>query len=315
MALAILDAGRQVDVVARLLADKRSENTRRAYRHDLADFFATMTGAPATPDNVQDFLSLNRGQGNAAVMDYKAELLERGLAEATVNRRLAAVRSLVNCARLLGVTDLEINVEGEKVQSYRDTRGVSVDAVRSMLGRCNLSTLKGLRDYALLRLLWDNALRRAEVSRLNVEDFDAQAQRLAITGKGKGTQKAWVDLSERTAAAICAWLQARTEKQGELKPDDALFVAVDNASAGARLSTTGIYKLVANYAQQAGIERTVSPHRIRHSSITAALEVTNGDVVAVQRLSRHSKVETVMIYNDNRLAQQAKVTNLLAELA
>jgi hypothetical protein len=72
MALAILDAGRQVDVVARLLADKRSENTRRAYRHDLADFFATMTGAPATPDNVQDFLSLNRGQGNAAVMDYKA---------------------------------------------------------------------------------------------------------------------------------------------------------------------------------------------------------------------------------------------------
>jgi len=210
---------------------------------------------------------------------------------------------------------LEIEVEGEKVQSYRDTRGVSVDAVRAMLGGCNLATLKGLRDYALLRLLWDNALRRAEVSRLNVEDFDAQAQRLAITGKGKGTQKAWVDLSERTAAAICAWLQARTEKQGELKPDDALFVAVDNSSAGARLSTTGIYKLVANYAQQAGIERTVSPHRIRHSSITAALEVTNGDVVAVQRLSRHSKVETVMIYNDNRLAQQAKVTNLLAELA
>jgi len=316
MALAILDAGRQVDVVARLLADKRSENTRRAYKHDLQDFFATMTGAPATPENVQGFLSLNRGQGNAAVMDYKAELLERGLAEATVNRRLAAVRSLVNCARLLGVTDLEINVEGEKVQSYRDTRGVSVDAVRAMLGRCNLATLKGLRDYALLRLLWDNALRRAEVSRLNVEDFDAQAQRLAITGKGKGTQKAWVDLSERTAAAIRAWLEARERgNPGSVTQTEALFVAVDNASAGARLSTTGIYKLVANYAQQAGIERTVSPHRIRHSSITAALEVTNGDVVAVQRLSRHSKVETLMVYNDNRIAQQGKVTNLLAELA
>ena len=316
MALAILDAGRQVDVVARLLADKRSENTRRAYRHDLADFFATMTGAPATPENVQGFLSLNRGQGNAAVMDYKAELLERGLAEATVNRRLAAVRSLVNCARLLGVTELEIDVEGEKVQSYRDTRGVSVDAVRAMLGRCNLSTLKGLRDYALLRLLWDNALRRAEVSRLNVEDFDAQAQRLAITGKGKGTQQVWVDLSERTAAAICAWLEARERgKPGSVTQEAALFVAVDNASAGARLSTTGIYKLVRDYAQKAGIERIVSPHRIRHSSITAALEVTNGDVVAVQRLSRHAKVETVMVYNDNRLAQQAKVTNLLAELA
>ncbi len=316
MALAILDAGRQVDVVKRLLADKRSANTRRAYEHDLQDFFMTVTGALATPDNVQDFLSLNRGQGNAAVMDYKAELLERGLAEATVNRRLAAVRSLVNCARLLGVTDLEIEVEGEKVQSYRDTRGVSVDAVRAMLGRCNLATLKGLRDYALLRLLWDNALRRAEVSRLNVEDFDAQAQRLAILGKGKGTQQVWVDLSERTAAAICAWLEARERGNSEsVTQTEALFVAVDNASAGARLSTTGIYKVVRDYAQQAGIERTVSPHRIRHSSITAALEVTNGDVVAVQRLSRHSKVETLMVYNDNRIAQQGKVTNLLAKLA
>ena len=315
MALAILDAGRQVDVVARLLADKRSENTRRAYKHDLQDFFATMTGAPATPENVQGFLSLTRGQLNAAAMDYKARLLNRGLAEATINRRLAAVRSLVNCARLLGVTDSEIDVEGEKVQSYRDTRGVSVDAVRAMLRRCNLSTLKGLRDYALLRLLWDNALRRAEVAALNVADFDAQARRLAITGKGKGTQKVQMDLSERTAAALSAWLQARREHQGELTPEAALFVAVDNASAGARLSTTGIYKLVSSYAKQAGIERTMSPHRLRHSAITAALEATNGDVVAVQRLSRHAKVETVMIYNDNRLAKQAEVTNLLAELA
>lgn len=315
MALAILDAGRQVDVVARLLADKRSENTRRAYERDLNDFFATMTSAPATPENVQGFLSLTRGQLNAATMDYKARLLNRGLAEATVNRRLAAVRALVNCARLLGVTNSEIDVEGEKVQSYRDTRGVSVDAVRAMLGRCNLSTLKGLRDYALLRLLWDNALRRAEVAALNVADFDAQARRLAITGKGKGTQKVQIDLSERTAAALSAWLQARRENQGELTPEAALFVAVDNASAGARLSTTGIYKLVGNYAKQAGIERTMSPHRLRHSAITAALEATNGDVVAVQRLSRHAKVETVMIYNDNRLAKQAEVTNLLAELA
>lgn len=301
-----------VDVMARLLADKRSENTRRAYRCDLNDFFTTVTGSEATPEKVQEFLNLSRGEANRVVLEYKAELLERGLAEATVNRRLAALRSLVSYARVLGAVDWELDVSGEPVTTYRDTRGVTPADIRAILAGCNLATLKGKRDYALLRLLWDNALRRGEIVKLNVGDFDAQARRLAILGKGKGSQKEWIDLSARTAQALSNWLQARREAYGDMNPADALFVAVDNATGGARLSTTGVYNLVRDYSAEAGIDRTMSPHRIRHSSITAALEATNGNVVAVQRLSRHAKVETVMVYEDNRRAYQAEVTNLLA---
>jgi integrase/recombinase XerC len=305
----------RVDVMARLLADKRSENTRRAYRCDLNDFFTTVTGSEATPEKVQEFLNLSRGEANRVVLEYKAELLERGLAEATVNRRLAALRSLVSYARVLGAVDWELDVSGEPVTTYRDTRGVTPADIRAILAGCNLATLKGKRDYALLRLLWDNALRRGEIVKLNVGDFDAQARRLAILGKGKGSQKEWIDLSARTAQALSNWLQARREAYGDMNPADALFVAVDNATGGARLSTTGVYNLVRDYSAEAGIDRTMSPHRIRHSSITAALEATNGNVVAVQRLSRHAKVETVMVYEDNRRAYQAEVTNLLAAMA
>lgn len=304
-----------VDVMARLLADKRSENTRRAYRCDLNDFFTTVTGSEATPEKVQEFLNLSRGEANRVVLEYKAELLERGLAEATVNRRLAALRSLVSYAKVLGAVDWELDVSGEPVTTYRDTRGVTPADIRAILSGCNLATLKGKRDYALLRLLWDNALRRGEIVKLNVGDFDAQARRLAILGKGKGSQKEWIDLSARTAQALSNWLQARREAYGDMNPADALFVAVDNATGGARLSTTGVYNLVRDYSAEAGIDRTMSPHRIRHSSITAALEATNGNVVAVQRLSRHAKVETVMVYEDNRRAYQAEVTNLLAAMA
>mgnify|MGYP000981603738 CR=1 FL=1 len=305
----------RVDVMARLLADKRSENTRRAYRCDLNDFFTTRTGSEATPEKVQEFLNLSRGQANRVVLEYKADLLERGLAEATVNRRLAALRSLVSYAKVLGAVDWELDVSGEPVTTYRDTRGVTPADIRAILSGCNLATLKGKRDYALLRLLWDNALRRGEIVKLNVGDFDAQARRLAILGKGKGTQKQWIDLSERTVQALFNWLQARREAYGDMNPTDAFFVAVDNATGGARLSTTGVYNLVRDYSAEAGIDRTMSPHRIRHSSITAALEATNGNVVAVQRLSRHAKVETVMVYEDNRRAYQAEVTNLLAAMA
>ena len=304
-----------VDVVARLLADKRSENTRRAYARDLADFFTTMTGSPATPENTQRFLSLSRGQANMTVADYKSKLIERDLAEATVNRRLAAIRSMVKLAKILGAVDWELNVQGEREAKYRDTRGVAPSDVRAILSLCNLATLKGSRDYALLRLLWDNALRRGEIVKLNVGDFDAASRRLSILGKGKGSQKEHIDLSDKTAQALTGWLQARAEVQDGIEASDPLFVAVDNATGGARLSSTAIYKTVRSYAKAAGIVRMLSPHRIRHSAITAALEATNGNVVAVQKLSRHSKIETVMVYEDNRRAYQGEVTNMLAALA
>lgn len=300
-----------VDVMAGLLADKRSENTRKAYKRDLEDFFTATTGTEATREGINAFLGLQATEAAAVTLNYKAILMERGLAEATINRRLAAVRSLVSYAKQVGAVQWEITVKGEKVQQYRDTRGVAPADVRAILSRCNISTPKGKRDYALLRLLWDNALRRGEVAKLNVADFDAQARRLAILGKGKGTQREWIDVSERTAKAITVWLQAREDAAGA----DPLFVAVDHASAGHRLTATAIYNLVRGYAAEAGIDRTLSPHRIRHSAITAALEATNGNVVAVQRLSRHAKVETLMIYEDNRRAYQAEVTNMLAELA
>jgi integrase/recombinase XerC len=64
----------------------------------------------------------------------------------------------------------------------------------------------------------------------------------------------------------------------------------------------------------AGTEKVMSPHRIRHSVITAALDATNGDTRKVQKLSRHRNLNTLMIYDDNRHQHQSEVTNILADL-
>jgi integrase/recombinase XerC len=69
--------------------------------------------------------------------------------------------------------------------------------------------------------------------------------------------------------------------------------------------------MVVRYSEKAGIKKQMSPHRIRHSAITAALDATDGDVRKVQKLSRHRNLNTLMIYDDNRGRDQQDVTEML----
>lgn len=299
------------DVLQQLLAEQRSPNTKRAYEKDVNDFFRTMTGNVATPDSVLEFLHLEQRQAVSVLLKYKAKLIQKGLKEATVNRRLAAVKSLTVMGRKLGVCNFSLeDVKGERVQQYRDTTGIDAQTFKQVLAVCSRSTLIGTRDYALLRLLWGNALRRNEVSQLNINDFNPETRSLNILGKGRGTQSEVVELGEGTVEAICQWLEAR----GYTPNDGPLFTSLDFYNSGKRLSGDGIRKIVVRLCAAAGIKKPMSPHRIRHSAITAALDATDGNVRKVQKLSRHKQINTLMIYDDNRSRDQGVITDLLDNL-
>ena len=300
------------DILTMLLEDKRSENTRKAYRRDVEYFFKATTGREPEPELMKQFFNLKRPEALTVVLNYKAALLNQGLAEATINRRLSAIKSLVSFARKMDHCSWDLSdIQGEKVTSYRDCSGIDEVAIKKVLNTPNRETLKGKRDYAILRLLWENALRRGEVVKCNISDFDQEAGTLAIIGKGRGSQKELINLSEKAAAAVNEWLQAR----GEAGPDEPLFIALDNVNKGHRLSGESIHYITRTAGKAAGIKKVLSPHRIRHSSITAALHHTGGDVARVQKLSRHAKVETLMVYNDRRENHQGEVTNLLSAIA
>ena len=128
------------DPIALLLADKRSLATRRAYAGDLATFFRD------GPASVQAFLSLPVPVVALKLAAYKSEMLAAGLAEATVNRRLAAVRSLLQFSYRLGLsyTDGRGLVDGEKVTAYRDTRGVDVKTLKKLVA-LPLAPLRAVR--------------------------------------------------------------------------------------------------------------------------------------------------------------------------
>ena len=298
------------DILEELLRDKRSPNTRRTYAKGLKDFFLVMTQADPSPERIAWFLSLGRFEAIALVLRYRAGLLERGLTPATVNVRLSAVKSLVNYARKVGKCDYSLeDVDGLRVETYRDTRGVSPDGFKQITAQVNVETLKGKRDIAILRLLWDNALRRAEVCSLNVGDYQPGDSTLLIKGKGKLTKEP-ITLSGKAISLINEWLGVI----GDRPLDNPLFCTVDRATFGHRLSGNAIYNIVRDTAKAAGLEKVMSPHRIRHSAITAALDATNGDTRKVQKLSRHRNLNTLMIYDDNRHQHQAEVTGILADL-
>lgn len=315
-----------------LLESKRSASTRRAYAGDLrcfALFLASCdhgsqiarsasdadSGALLEGERIGRFLLLSAPEMALVLARWKGSMLRASLSEATVNRRLAAVRSLLKFAFRLGLSacDGRSVIEGERARAYRDTRGITLQQMRLILEQPAIlhgsHTVHGLRDAALLRLLCENVLRRGEAHLLDVADFDAQTRSLLILGKGAGMQKQVVTLSPATVQVLADYLRAAGHRRG------ALFRCLDHRpdKRNGRLSANGIYKIVRAYGSLIGVEK-LAPHKLRHAGITAALDATGGDVRRVQKLSRHASIATLMIYDDSRRDAQGEVTNLLSGL-
>jgi integrase/recombinase XerC len=248
---------------------------------------------------------LGRGAGpaNALVLDYRSTLLDRQLSPATINRRLAALRSLVRVARTIGAVSWTLEISGLKAAAYRDTRGPGLAGVRQLLrAAADRQDPKGRRDVAIVRLLFDLGLRRSEVVALDVADVDLTAGTIAVLGKGR-REKQPLTLPAPTVAALEAWLASRGAEPG------ALFLNRDRARKGSRLTSSSVYRLVRRLGADVGL--IVRPHGLRHASITAGLDLT-GDLRAVQRFSRHADVRTVGKYDDNRADLGGQVAQLVA---
>jgi integrase/recombinase XerC len=290
-----------VDLVGAFLSG-RNPRTLLAYRRDLEDFQG-FVGAPSLDASAKLLLSQGSGPANALGLAYRVHLQERDLSPATINRRLASLRSVVKLGRILGLITWELEVEGMKSASYRDTRGPGLDGFRKMLDHLEeTQDKKATRDRAILRLLFGMALRRGEVVSLDFSHLDLEGARLSILGKGR-TQRENLTIPSKPLEALKAWVALRGEGEG------ALFTALDRAHSGHRLDGSAVYRMVSELGQAVGIK--TRPHGLRHAGITEALDKTNGNARAVQRFSRHKKLETLGLYDDNRADLGGQVAALV----
>lgn len=284
----------------------KSPRTIAAYKADLADFQAFI-GAATMDDAARALLGQGPGMANLTALNYRNHLGERGMAAATINRRLAALRSLVALAQTIGMATFALKVPGVKSQPYRDTRGPGDDAFLRMLAVTEArEDAKGIRDAAILHLLHDLALRRGEVVSLDRVHLDLGRSALAILGKGRSGREL-LTVPAATKQALAAWLAVRGDAAGPL------FLNYDRAGKGHRLGESGVYRMVRHVGREAGI--ATWPHGLRHLGITHAITATGGDIAKVQQFSRHKDVRTVMIYNDAGTNHQGEVAALVAGFA
>ncbi|MDY0001364.1 MAG: tyrosine-type recombinase/integrase [Polyangia bacterium] len=215
---------------------------------------------------------------------------------------------MTELARDGGLIDWSLHVRGLPSRAYRDTRGPSRDQVAAILRAADAdrNPTRAARDGALLRLLYGLALRRSEVVGLDVCHLDLEGARIAILGKGKHDREL-MTLPLPVVAALTRWL----DNHPEPGPESPLFVALDRASRGHRLSDRSVDRLVKAHCRTAEV-RACSPHALRHAAITHALDATSGDVRRVRAFSRHARLETLTLYDDNRLDGAGAVAALVA---
>jgi len=301
-------------VAQRLIAaflNGRSPNTLRAYSRDLEDFRAFLELA-AVGDAVDELLRREAGAANELVLRYRAHMLEKTsqatekpLQATTINRRLAAIRSIVKLARMLGMVNWNIEIEGLDVQPYRDTRGPGEDKIKKMINALKERTdSKGVRDAALVRLLHDVAFRRGEVVSLHLEHLDLEEGIVWVFGKGRHARER-VTLPEKTKDALRAWLVVRGNEPGPL------FIALDRNSYGHALTGSAVYAIIKNLGKKADVGK-VRPHGLRHTAITTALDETNGNTRKVQKFSRHADGRTLSIYDDARQDFAGEIADLVS---
>jgi integrase/recombinase XerC len=274
-------------------------NTLRSYQRSLEDF-RNFLEADDAGEAVAGFLSKSAGEANSIILSYRNHLIKSGKSPASVNARLAAVRSLVKLARTLGVVSWQIEIKGLRSDTYRDTRGPgreAFDRVVSDLEKKN--DPRSIRDLAILRLLHDIALRRGEVAALDISDVDLVNGKIRFMGKGRLEDEEFT-LPDVTREALRCWIEKTGRKAGPL------FTNFDPAGKGNRLTGTSIYRIVRGY----GLSR---PHGLRHTAITEALDITDGNVRAVQKFSRHRDVRVIERYDDNRKDLAGEIAKAIAD--
>jgi len=282
--------------------------THKAYLYSL-EMFRKWADFRDLNEVAAHFCRLRGAEANLLLLRYTESLA--GRTPSTVNARTQGLRSLVRLGRMLGLITWSFEVQQVKVERYRDTRGPGTAVMRRMLDFvAKDDTPAGHRNYALLRLLHDLALRRSSVASLDLKDWERDRHCLWVLTKGR-LERRKKDLPEQTQQALEVWVKVRGPQAGPL------FVRVRNGRfvTKARLQGDGIYRIVVALGEAIKSPRKVRPHGIRHTAIseaTRAARAAHLGLEAVMAFSDHQNVQTLKFYLDEEDGMQKQVAQMVA---
>ncbi len=262
-----------------------AENTVAAYRRDL-QLYATYLATAGLDDprwvTADDLTSF------VAWLQQRTSAQGRPYADATRARIVVAVRGFHRFLATEGLTASDPAAHLDTPRAPRPLpKALGVDEVARLLDAPSPTSALGLRDRAMLEVLYGAGLRISELTQLDLDDLDA-VERL-VTVRGKGDKERIVPYGEVAAAELDAYL---VRGRPQLTPRGA---AVFVNARGGRLTRQGVWQRVKAHAADVGLEGAVSPHTLRHSFATHLID-GGADVRVVQELLGHASVTTTQIY-------------------
>ncbi|MGE5701056.1 MAG: site-specific tyrosine recombinase XerD [Clostridia bacterium] len=224
------------------------------------------------------------------IINYLVILQKKGRATATLSRNMASIRAfyqfLVKDRHL--ENDPSIHMETPKIEK-RLPKVMSLDEVERLLDGPQSNHPSGLRDKAMLELLYATGIRVSELVSLNMGDVNLEMGFLKCMGKG--SKERIIPLGKMAISVIREYIETARPKLLRAGGDSALFLN----HLGKRITRQGFWKIIKKYALQAGITTDITPHTLRHSFATHLLE-NGADLRSVQEMLGHADISTTQIY-------------------
>ncbi|MBI3960249.1 MAG: tyrosine-type recombinase/integrase [Chloroflexi bacterium] len=274
----------------------KGEASRRKYSESLRTITTLLTGSE---DAALRWESLQP----AHVGMIRQALTER-YSRSTVNRHIAALRSVMGvCWKMGYITHETFQLFHGETKSktvsrskYDTGRLVTGEEFAMLLGTCDGSPL-GVRDAAMLSVMFYAGLRRSEVASLTVSQYDKKTRLLVdVVGKGNKTRPVPVPVNARLAARLNAWVAVRGNEPGPL------FQSIRRGGhiTGQGLTSQAVYNVVSAHAAAAGLDSDIAAHDFRRTFITNAL-TASGNPVLVADIAGHSNPSTTARYDRSGL--------------
>jgi len=242
--------------------------------------------------------------------DYIAWLMEQGVVKASIARKLSAIRSFYRYLlqeELVSASPLPLSRKrGERSSSFslkldrRLPSFLTTDEISQLLEAPDLTTPQGLRDRALLELLYASGLRVSELVKLNLEQVNLNTNEIRVWGKG--SKERVVLMGEPAAEALTVYLKQGRPQLASGKRTGALFLN----RYGERLPERRVQRILEKYANRTGIGKRVHPHMLRHTFATHLLD-GGADLRVVQELLGHASLASTQIYTHVSKGQAKKV--------
>jgi integrase/recombinase XerD len=269
-----------------LLVEKGySNNTIVAYRNDLAQLVRYLT-TDRQMEEPLDWKEVDRD----TIIDYILHLKEREYASSTVARKSAAVKSFFHFLFQTGVLadDPTATLESPRVKK-RLPRSASPEDIEKLLTAPQGESPKALRDRALLELLYATGMRVTELISLDLDGVDLDTG--TVRCYGKGAKERLMPIHSRAVDALQRYLEKGRPQFLRNDDERALFLN----PRGQRLTRQGLWLIVKQYVEQAGLSSVITPHTLRHSFATHMLN-RGANLRNVQHLLGHASLATTQVY-------------------